>query len=95
MDAKGVTSAQNNCKVTKTSTNYKNKKFAFLLIFKKLFTRFLLLKDFNLMQGHVLWMLIFQQYILKGKNFPMGLQNKVDAKQIKKEQIDKAKNNVR
>ena len=40
-------------------------------------------------------MLIFQQYILKGKNFPMGLQNKVDAKQIKKEQIDQAKNNVR
>ena len=54
MDAKGVTTGQNNCKVTKTSTNYKNKKFAFLLIFKKLFTRFLLLKDFNLMQGHVL-----------------------------------------
>ena len=47
------------------------------------------------MQGHVLWMLIFQQCILKGKNFPMGLQNKVDAKQSKKEQYDKAKNNVR
>ena len=39
------------------------------------FTRFLFLKNYNLIQGHVTWVPTFQQYALTVRAVLMGLRN--------------------
>ena len=98
-NSKVVTLKKINYKVTKISIDYNNKKIDFLPIFKISYTCLLFLKDYNLKQGHVPWMSIFNAIYFNsicngsGKSIPMGLQRislyKLNEKQIHWHSVEK------